>query len=193
MAASLGVGDVEKAEATLKRLRTQIGRDGDGGHPDGDDAAAAESDLNGARDAFAATLQKFPNSMNAKLNLARVLIQQNRRADGQTMLREVLTKEPANVPALNTYVALMMQERQLPPAIQAVEAARAADPKQLGFTVMLSDLFSDGGGPEAGGWRCSRRLRAAGALAAAAAGGAGAGAGGGGACRRMRRPATAPC
>ena len=146
VAASLSAGDIDKAQVALDRLRAQSGETEAVGILTGM-VRLGKLDLDGGRVAFAETLKRFPESVNAKLNLAKVLILENRRPEGEALLRELLAKNPADVPTLNTAVQLLVQQQQFPPAIQLVEAARAAQPKNLGFTAMLSDLIVRSGDP----------------------------------------------
>lgn len=146
VAAALSSGDIDKAQAALDRLRAQTGETEAVGILTGM-VRLGKLDLDGGRAAFADTLKRFPDSQNAKLNLAKVLVLENHRPEGEALLRELLAKNPADVPTLNAAVQLMVQQQQFPPAIQLVEAARAAQPKNLGFTAMLSDLIVRSGDP----------------------------------------------
>lgn len=146
VAAELSAGDMDKAEAALGRLKAQSGETEAYGILSGM-VKLGRLDLEGGRVAFANTLKQFPDSFNAKLNLAKVLILQGRRPEGEALLKEVLAKDPANIPALNTAVQLAAQQASYPQAIQLVEAARAAAPKNLAFTAMLADLMVRSGDP----------------------------------------------
>lgn len=146
VAAALSAGDVDKAQTALDRLRAQSGETEPVGILTGM-LRLGKLDLDGGRMAFAETLKRYPDSQAAKLNLAKVLILQGRRPEGDTLLRELLAKNPADVTTLNAAVQLLVQQQQFPPAIQLVEAARAAQPKNLGFTAMLSDLIVRSGDP----------------------------------------------
>ena len=137
---------MDKADVALTHLRDQIGETEAVGILTGM-VKLGRLDLEGGRVAFANTLRLFPDSVNAKLNLAKVLILQNRRAEGDTLLKEILAKDPANIPTLNTAVQLLVQQSQFGPAIQLVEAARTAQPRNTGFTAMLSDLIVRSGDP----------------------------------------------
>jgi len=146
VAAALAAGDMDRAEQALNRLRAQSGETEAVGILTGM-LKLGRLDLEGGRAAFAATLKQFPDSLNAKLNLAKVLILQNRRPEGDALLREILAKDPANLAALNTSVQLLVQEQQYPQAIQLIEAARAAMPKNMVFTSMISDVLVRSGDP----------------------------------------------
>ncbi len=140
VAAALSAGDLDGAEAALERLRAQAGDTEAVGILSGM-VRLGRLDLDGGRAAFANTLKQFPDSVNAKLNLAKVLTLQGRRADGETLLKEILAKDPTNIAALNTLVQLQVADGRFQPAIQAVETARAAAPNNVAFTAILSDLL----------------------------------------------------
>ena len=137
---------MDKAEVALNRLRTQAGETESVGILTGM-LRLGKLDLDGGRAAFANTLKQFPDSINAKLNLAKVLILQGRRPEGEALLKEILAKDPANIPALNTLVQILVGDNQFPQAQQVVEAARVAAPANKGFTAMLSDLIVRSGDP----------------------------------------------
>lgn len=146
VAAALSAGDPDRAEADLARLRGQVGNTEQVGILSGM-IQLGRLDLDGGRAAFAETLKQFPNSQNAKFNLAKVLILQGHKPEGEALLKEVLDREPANIPALNTYVQVLASDGSYAPAIQAVEAARTAAPANRAFTAMLSDLIVRSGDP----------------------------------------------
>ena len=140
VAAALSAGDIDKAEQALSKLRAQSGETEAVGILTGM-VRLARLDLEGGRAAFAATAKQFPDSVNAKLNLGKVLVLQNRRAEGDAIIKEILAKDPANVPALNTYVQLLMGENKFAEAQEAVDAARKVAPTNNLFTAMSSDLL----------------------------------------------------
>ena len=146
VAAALAAGDMDRAEQALNRLRAQAGETEAVGILTGM-LKLGRLDLDAGRAAFAATLKQFPDSLNAKLNLAKVLILQGRKPEGDALLREILAKDPANLPALNTAVQLLVQDGQFPQAVQLLEAGRAAAPKNLAFTTMIADVIVRSGDP----------------------------------------------
>lgn len=145
--AALNVGGLEQADAALARLRASAGPTEGVGVLAGM-VRMRRGDLDGAQAALTAALRAFPASVDARLTLARVLVAQGRRPAALTLLGELAAREPANMRVLNAYLPLMLQDNQVPGAIQALEAARAADPKQLAFTAMLADAFTILGTPE---------------------------------------------
>lgn len=146
VAAALSAGDPDKAEAALVRLRAQVGETEQVGILSGM-IRLGRLDLDGGRAAFAETLKQFPNSVVAKLNLGKVLILQGRKPEGTALLKEILTKDPANIATLNTYIQLLATDSNYGGSIQAVEAARTAVPANKAFTAMLSDLIVRSGDP----------------------------------------------
>ena len=146
VAAALSAGDLDGADAALARLRAQAGETEAVGILTGM-LKLGRLDLEGGRQAFANTLKQFPDSAAAKLNLAKVLILQGRRPEGEGLLKDILTKDPANLTALSTDVQLLASEQQYTPAIQAMEAARQAAPANVAFTAMEADLIVRSGDP----------------------------------------------
>ena len=127
VAAALAAGDADRAKAALERLRTQVGDTESVGLLTGM-VKLASMDVDGAREQFAATAKAFPTSTVAKLNLAKVLILQNRRAEGEAVLNELLAKNRADSDALSPMVGMLLQENRVQAAIQVLDAARAAAP-----------------------------------------------------------------
>ncbi len=146
VAAALSAGDLDGADAALERLRAQVGETESVGILGGM-LKLGRLDLEGGRQAFAATLKQFPNSLNAKLNLAKILILQGRRPEGEGLMKEILAKDPTNTATLTTYIQLLTTEQQFTPAIQALETARQAAPANAAFTVMQSDVIVASGDP----------------------------------------------
>ena len=146
VAAALSAGDLDGADAALQRLRAQMGDTEAVGILTGM-VRLGRLDLDGGRQAFADTLKRFPDSVNAKVNLAKVLVLQGRRPEGEGLLKDVLAKDPANLAALGTYVQLLTSEQQYGPAIQALDTARQAAPTNAAFTAMESDLIVRSGDP----------------------------------------------
>ena len=139
VAAALGAGDAEKAQVALDRLRGQNGNT---------EAVAmltgmvrlARMDLEGARAQFAETVKAFPASNPAKLNLAKVLLLQDRRPEAEAVLEGLLAKDRADAPALATLTRELVQDNRLPQAVAAMEAARRAAPSNVALTAALVDL-----------------------------------------------------
>ena len=139
VSAAMELGDLNRAEAALTTLRSQVGETEGVGILSGL-LKQRQGDAEGARAAFAATLKKFPGSVMAKLDLAKVQVLQGQRTEAVAAIGEILAKDPGNQAAVTTYVELLLRENQLPAALQALEAAHAAKPRELVFTVMLADV-----------------------------------------------------
>lgn len=147
VSAALGQNDLPKAEQALARLKAQVGDTQQVGLLTGM-VEIRRNNLEAARTAFADTLKRFPDSTQAKLNVARVMVQQGNRLDGMQAMAEILAKDPADVPTLNSYVPLLVQQRQLDRVITILTAAHATDPHQVGFTATLSDALILAGDPQ---------------------------------------------
>lgn len=139
VSAAMELGELDRAEAALATLKGQVGETEGVGILTGL-LRQRRGDAEGARASYVATLKKFPGSIMAKLDLAKVLVQQGQRTEAVAAIGEILAKEPGNQAAVSTYVELLMRENQLPAALQALEAAHAAKPRDVAFTVMLSDV-----------------------------------------------------
>ena len=138
--AALTSGDIERAKAALDRLRAQVGETEAVGNLTGM-LRMAQLDPDGAREQFAAVVRAFPNSTAAKMNLARVLVQQNRTAEAERLLSDMLEAEPANDQALSAMVALLLRDNRVGRAVALVEAARRAAPANFALTAVLADLY----------------------------------------------------
>ena len=139
VSAAMDLGDLDRAEAVLATLKSQVGETEGVGILTGL-LRQRRGDAEGARAVYVATLKKFPASIMAKLDLAKVLVLQGQRTEAVAAIGEILAKEPGNQVAVTTYVELLLRENQLPAALQALEAARNAKPREVAFTVMLADV-----------------------------------------------------
>ena len=144
VAAALASGDLPKAEAALDRLRRQVGETEPVGVLTGL-LKLARQDNEGARQQFEAIVKQFPDSLDAKINLAKALILQAKRPEGEAVLQQVLAKDPGNVGALNTLLQIQVQEGRLPQAIAAIGAARKARPADDQLTATQADLMTRSG------------------------------------------------
>ena len=139
VAAALSAGDLDRAQAALDRLRQQGGETEAVGLLGGA-IKLGQLDTEGARAQFAATLAKYPQSVIAKVNLAKVLYLQSKKAEAVTLLNEVLAKNRADPQALTALIPILLQENRVPEAITALEAAQAASPTNFAFTVAIADI-----------------------------------------------------
>ena len=147
VSAALAANELDQAEAALARLRAQAGETERVGILTAQ-LRFARQDYEGARAALTSTLKTYPNSAAARFALARAAIRLGRRIEGMGILRDLLAKEPANLPVLNAYLVLLAEDNQLPPAIQALEAARKASPANPVFAAMLADAQTTIGNPD---------------------------------------------
>ncbi len=146
VAASLAAGDLGRADEALKQLRAHKGDSEATGVLTGM-VKLARFDAEGARQAFAETLRQYPDSVGAKLNLAKILALQGKPDESEALLGELLARKPDNVQALTPLVQLLAQSKRWPQAIEAVNAAHEAAPKNATLTAMLSDIYVRSGNP----------------------------------------------
>ncbi len=145
--ASLLTGDLDRAESALKQLRANTGETETVGTLTGQ-LKLQRNDIAGAQSTWEGVIKAFPATTGARFNLAKLLIQEGRKRDALAMLGQVLAKEPVNAAALNVYLPLSLETNNFAAAVQALEAARKADPKQLAFAAMLADAYNAAGQPD---------------------------------------------
>ena len=141
--AALVAGDIERANAELEKLSRQPGVE-----PAKIDnlrglVLMGQLDLDAAQAAFKAALAADPNSIAARLNMAKALAVQGEGAEAEKLLRAVLDKEPANVPALAGISAILMAQKQPERVVALMEAARRAAPGNAGLTLALVNLLTN--------------------------------------------------
>jgi len=144
VAAALASGDLDRAQLALDRLRKQVGDTEAVGVLTGL-IKLARQDMAGGLQQFEAVVKQFPDSLEAKINLAKALILQSKRSEGEALLQQVLAKDPGNVSALNTLLQTLVQEGKLPEAVTAIEAARKARPRDDALTATQADLMTRSG------------------------------------------------
>lgn len=138
----------DKAEAELDKLKAS-GK----GNPETDAVLAAlvkvrRGDLPGAEAALTEAAKAFPNSVEVKLHLSRVLAVEGRRKAAAALLKDVLAKAPGSLSVLNTYLLLLRQDRELQPMLDALDAARRARPDQPVLVAWQGDVLVAIGTPE---------------------------------------------
>ncbi|MBV8913137.1 MAG: PEP-CTERM system TPR-repeat protein PrsT, partial [Acetobacteraceae bacterium] len=139
---SLAMGDLDRAQQTLDRLRQQAGDTDNVGLLTGL-LKMALLDPQGALDQFLATAQKYPDSAPAKINAAKLLIQMNRRPEAEKLLTEMLDKNPAMPEPLSLLAGLYLEESNRgPDAVKLAERARAAAPTNLGIVAGEAELLA---------------------------------------------------
>lgn len=89
-------------------------------------------DLTGARDAFETILKNHPNSLRARLGLARVAAMQGKSEEAERLFAEVLERDPSNAEALGRLLAAARSNTPRAPAARAllekIQAAHPGDP-----------------------------------------------------------------
>ena len=147
VAAYLDLNQPDKAQAALDKLRA-TGGDAETVAVLGAMVKVRRLDFDGAEAALTEALRAYPSSTNVRLNLARVLAVQGRRGAAAAMLSDILAKDPGNLPVLTTYLQLLAQNRDLPTAVQALQAARRARPDNPGLAASLGDALVAVGTPD---------------------------------------------
>ena len=145
--AAIEDGNLDQAQAALDKLRSEVGDTEAVGNLTGT-IRLARFDLAGAEQQFRAVVEKFPQSVPAKLNLARALAVEDKREDAEGVLEEALKQDPANTAALSALTNLLLQQGQASRAAVAVEAAHQAAPANDAITAALSDLYVRAGDPK---------------------------------------------
>ncbi|MFL5254415.1 MAG: tetratricopeptide repeat protein [Rhodopila sp.] len=137
--AALATGDMGKARDALAKIRTAEGQNDVVGNLDGL-YQMAELNLPAARDTFAGLVEKYPDFVPAKINLARVSLMLGDTAAAEKTLRSVLDKQPALDPALTMLSTIYRQNNRAADAIALFEKAHQADPSNIRVTVPLAEL-----------------------------------------------------
>ena len=136
--AAISSGDLDRATLGLGRLRKIQGES----ETVGNLAALirmAQLDLAGATAILQDTIKAFPDTIQPRINMARVLTLQDRAAEAQALLNEVLDRKPAEYSALSSLVGLLVADGKLSPALARLEAAHAAAPKDADVTIALAN------------------------------------------------------
>jgi putative PEP-CTERM system TPR-repeat lipoprotein len=139
VSAALSSGDLDKAALALDRLKRQEGDSEAVGNLAGM-IKMAQQDLDGARTVLSDVAKRFPKSVQTRINLARVLIVQDKPKDAEQMLNEVLEHDPANSAALTALIPIVLADGRIQRAVTVLETAHAAAPLNVGVTLMLTDL-----------------------------------------------------
>lgn len=138
--ASLAAGDVAKAAQALDAVKK--------GKSDpnvvgilGGMVKMAQLDFEGARGEFAGVLRSQPQSVPARMNLARISALQGKPGEAESMLGEILRQDPANEQALSNLLGILLNDGRVGRAIAVVEAGRAVAPSNTNLIVTLADLY----------------------------------------------------
>jgi cellulose synthase operon protein C len=145
--AALATGDIQKAGDALTKIRAAQGSTEIVGNLEGL-FKLAQIDFAGAKATFADLVQKYPDFTPAKINLARVDIMMGEREAADTILNDVLAKQPTVEPALTMVVSGYVQANKLTEAAGVLERAHRADPDQTRVTLSLGDVYIRAGSPQ---------------------------------------------
>jgi cellulose synthase operon protein C len=145
--AVLRTGDSAKQDATLAKIRAAQG-----------DTPLVQNlegllklnrlDVAGARATFEAILQKNPDFLPAKINLARALALQGDQAGYEKTLTAILDKNPVAEPALTMLSGSLATSGRLDQAVTLIEHAHTAAPQDVRLTQTLGDLYIRTGKPQ---------------------------------------------
>ncbi len=138
--AALATGDLKKAAEAIDKVRSAQGDTPVVGNLEGL-LKLARLDVDGAAAAFQAVLQKHPEFVQAKINLARAVAMQGNNAQAEKYLSEILQGNPASQPALGMLVSQLVQDNKMPDAIALIEKAHNAQPANLQLTTGLGELY----------------------------------------------------
>jgi putative PEP-CTERM system TPR-repeat lipoprotein len=147
VAASVEAGKLDQAQSALDKLRAQVGDTEQVGNLAGL-IRLARLDLPGAETQFRDVVQKYPQSVQAKLNLARTLALEDKGEDANAVLQDALKQDPANPAVLSALTNALLQQNQLGRAVSVIEAAHAAAPANQGITATLASLYVRAGDPK---------------------------------------------
>ncbi len=144
--AALRVGDLTQATAALETARQQKAEPVLISSLTGV-VKAAQFDLDGARAAFEDALKAQPDNSSVRLNLAHMLSVQGKSAQAIELIKEGLTKQPADLALLGSLVPMLLAQQEKGRAIAVVEAAHLAAPEKTGLTIALAELYVRTGAP----------------------------------------------
>ncbi len=141
IAASIRLGQLDRAQDQLDKLRQQVGETEAVGNLTGL-MKLARLDAEGALAAFEDTVKRFPNSLGARLNEAEVLIQLHRETDAIPILQSVLENDPAQTEGLTLLAQILLAQNRGDDAIAAAERARKARPNDLGLVNGEAQIYA---------------------------------------------------
>jgi cellulose synthase operon protein C len=143
---ALATGDLRRAEDAVNKVRSA-----QGDTPVVETVTGllklAQLDVDDAGARFLDVVQKHPDFVAARINLARVTAMQGRMADAEQLLFAILDKTPSSEPALTMLSGQMMQSGRMPQAIALIEKAHVAQPTNTRLTASLGDLYIRAGKP----------------------------------------------
>jgi putative PEP-CTERM system TPR-repeat lipoprotein len=138
--AALATGDTTKAGDALNKIRAAQGPTEIVGNLEGL-FKLAQIDFPAAKAKFTELVQKYPDFIPAKINLARVDIMLGDRIAADQILADVLAKQPTAEPALTMVVSANLQSNNLTAATAVLERAHKSEPSQTRLTATLGDVY----------------------------------------------------
>ena len=145
--AALSRGDVAAAEAELDRL-TPEARGGEAAQVLEGTIRLIRLDLPGARTAFETALRGNPDSVPARLGLARLSAMDGRIEEAERLLGEVLRRDPDNAEALGRLsTAALSGGPRAAPSQAVLEAAQAAAPADPTLALVTANVLIRRGEP----------------------------------------------
>jgi putative PEP-CTERM system TPR-repeat lipoprotein len=145
--ASLASGDMDKAADALAKVKEMQGETEVTGNLEGL-LHLARTELPEAKTTFEALIKKYPDFSPAKVNLARIVAMLGDQPRAETLLADVLTKDPTSEPALTMAIFYKMQNGRVADAITIMQKAHAAAPTNPGMTANLGELYIRNGEPQ---------------------------------------------
>lgn len=136
--ASISAAELDRAAVALSRLVKAKGES----EMTGNLAALlrmAQLDMPGAESQLRATIAAYPDAIQPRINLAKVLVLLDRSAEAQVVLGEVLDRKPADGVALTALVGLLNADNRGSIAQTRLEKARAVAPKDADISIALAN------------------------------------------------------
>ncbi|WP_170985126.1 XrtA/PEP-CTERM system TPR-repeat protein PrsT [Roseomonas sp. AR75] len=148
--AALARGDITGAQAEYDRLTPEQRKGEAAGTLEGL-LALSRFEVQPARRAFEEVLRNHPESIGARLGLARVATAEGNPVLAERLLVEVLQRAPSHPEALGRLLATVMSgPPRAEPALIALQAAHAAAPNDPQLAITLATAFGAMGQPERG-------------------------------------------
>jgi cellulose synthase operon protein C len=138
--AALASGDMAKADETLAKIKAMQGDTQITGNLEGL-LHLARTELPEAQASFIDLIKKYPDFSPAKVNLARIVAMMGDQPKAESLLAEVLAKDPTSEPALTMAIFYKLQNGRLDDASVIMEKAHAAAPASPGITANLGELY----------------------------------------------------
>ncbi len=145
--AALATGDMSKAQDALNKIRDAEGDNDVVGNLEGL-YKMSQIDLPGAKAQFAGVVQKYPDFIPAKINLARVSVMLGDTAGAEKILSGILDSKPSLEPALSMLGTIYRQEGRPADALALLERAHKAVPENTRVTVNLAETYLRANDPQ---------------------------------------------